>query len=196
MSTWVAFLRGVNVGGHHRLPMAELRRSVDSLGFGSVTTHLQSGNLVFTCEVDVEATIVDRLRTVLAERHGLTVPVVVRAGDELLGLADRHPFAEEGIAPKLLHIGFLDREPDVSAGPDPHQWHPDRWAVAGRELFLAYPGGSGRSKMGIEQFERAWGVTATARNLNTVDAVAEIVARIRSGAPAAEVRPDRVSDRW
>lgn len=178
MSNWVAFLRGVNVGGHHRLPMAELRRSVESLGFDSVATYLQSGNVVFASDLAVEATVVDRLRTVLAERHGLVVAVVVRAGDELRGLADRHPFAGEGIEPKLLHVGFLDREPDVSHGPDVDQWLPDRWAVAGRELFLAYPAGSGRSKMGIEQFERRWGVVATARNLNTVTALAEMVGRI------------------
>ena len=106
------------------------------------------------------------------------MPVVVRAGDELAGLADRHPFAADGIDPKLLHVAFLDRRPDVAGGPDPDRWLPDRWAVAGRELFLAYPGGSARSKMTIDQFERPWGVTATARNLNTIVKLADLVASI------------------
>jgi hypothetical protein len=82
-----------------------------------------------------------------------------------------------GIDPKLLHVAFLDRlNTDLSDGPDSDRWLPDRWAIEGRELFLAYPGGSARSKMTIEQFERPWDVTATARNLNTVVKLAEMAA--------------------
>ena len=177
MTAWVALVRGVNVGGGNRLPMAELRASIESLGYDDVTTYIQSGNVVF-CTDEAEHDIVDRIRAVVADRHGLSVPVVVRAGDELAGLADRHPFAADGIDPKLLHVAFLDRRPDVAGGPDPDRWLPDRWAVAGRELFLAYPGGSARSKMTIDQFERPWGVTATARNLNTIVKLADLVASI------------------
>lgn len=173
MTTWVALLRGVNVGRHNRLAMADLRRSVDALGYSGVATLLQSGNVVFDGDDD-EATVADRFRRLLVERHELSVPVVVRRGDDLAGLADRHPFADGSTDPKLLHVAFLDREPDVSTGPDPDRWAPDRWAVDGRELFLAYPGGSARSKMTIEQFERSWGVTATARNLHTVAKLAEM----------------------
>lgn len=177
MTAWVALLRGVNVGRGNRLPMAEFRASIESLGYADVATYIQSGNVVFSSD-DTEATIVDRIRAALADRHGLSVPVVVRGGDELEGLAARHPFADAGIDPKLLHVAFLDRRPDVTVGPDPDRWLPDRWAVAGRELFLAYPDGSARSKMTIEQFERPWDVTATARNLNTVVKLADQVASI------------------
>lgn len=176
MTVWVALLRGVNVGGANRVPMVDLRASVEALGYSDVATYIQSGNLVFTADHD-EATIAERLRSSLVERHGLSVPVVVRAGDELAGLADRHPFAGGGIVPKLLHVAFLDRAPDTSAGPEPDQWLPDRWAVDGRELFLAYPTGAARSKMTIDRFERPWGVTATARNLHTVTELAEMAAR-------------------
>ena len=178
MTAWVALLRGVNVGGGNRLPMAEFRASIESLGYAEVATYIQSGNVVFSSE-DSEATIVERIRAVVADRHRLSVPVVVRSGDELAGLAGRHRFADDGTDPKLLHVAFLDRRPDVTVGPDPDRWLPDRWAVVGRELFLAYPDGSARSKMTIDQFERPWGVTATARNLNTVVKLADLVASIR-----------------
>lgn len=177
MTAWVALLRGVNVGGRNRLPMADLRASVEALGYTDVETYRQSGNVVFSADDD-ETTIAERLRSQLVERHGLSVPIVVRAGDELAGLADRHPFAGGEIGPELLHVAFLDREPDASGGPDPDRWLPDRWTVVGRELFLAYPAGSARSKMTIDRFERPWGVTATARNLDTVAELADMAVRI------------------
>jgi uncharacterized protein (DUF1697 family) len=169
MTIWVALVRGVNVGGGNKLPMAGFRASVTSLGYSDVATYIQSGNVVFGSDED-EATIVDRLRSVLADRHGLSVPVVVRSADEVAGVTARHPFADQIGDPKLLHVAFLDRAPDASAvdAIDADGWLPDRWALDGRELFLSYPNGSGRSKMTIDRFERPWEVTATARNLNTV----------------------------
>jgi uncharacterized protein (DUF1697 family) len=177
MTAWVALLRGVNVGGGNRLPMADFRASVESLGYTEVATYIQSGNVVFRSD-EPEATIVERLRGVLDDRHGLAVPVVVRSGDELVGVVDRHPFAGDGLDPKLLHVAFLDRAPEPPDDPQEGRWLPDRWALDGRELYLAYPDGSARSTMTIEQFERPWGVTATARNLNTVAKIAEMVASI------------------
>lgn len=176
MTTWVALLRGVNVGGGNRLAMADLRQSVRSLGYTDVATHIQSGNVVFAADDD-EPTIVGRLRRVLDADHGLAVPVVVRQGRNLVGVAGRHPFVRDGIDPKFLHVAFLDRQPADSRGPAADRWLPDRWALDGRELFLAYPHGSARSKMTIDQFERAWGVAATARNLNTVAKLADLAAR-------------------
>lgn len=175
MTVWVALLRGVNVGGSNRLPMAEFRTSVETLGYADVVTYIQSGNVVFRSH-ETEATIVQRLAGVLADRHRLTVPVVARRASELAGLAERHPFAGAEIEPQLLHVAFLDRVPDLTDGPEADRWLPDRWAVDGRELFLAYPSGSGRSRMTIDQFERPWGVAATARNLNTISKLAELAA--------------------
>jgi uncharacterized protein (DUF1697 family) len=177
VTVWVAFLRGVNVGGGNRLPMAELRASVESLGYVDAVTYIQSGNVVFRSD-EPEATIAERLSAMLVERHGLSVPIVVRAGDEVARAVDRHPFTDPGIDPKLLHIAFLDRVPPPTGGPDPDRWLPDRWLVDGRELFLVYPNGSGRSKMTIDRFERPWQVTATARNLNTIAKLAELAAAI------------------
>lgn len=177
MNAWVALLRGVNVGGGHRVSMPDLRAAVESLGYADVRTYIQSGNVVFRSD-EAEATIAQRIGSVLADRHDLSVPVVVRPGDDLAGVLDRHPFVADGIDPKLLHVAFLDRPPTSRDGPEPDRWAPDRWALDGRELFLAYPQGSARSKMTIEQFERPWGVIATARNLNTVAKLAELAASI------------------
>lgn len=179
MIRWAALLRGVNVGGSNRLPMAELRETVAALGFDDVATYIQSGNIVFsapgTTAAD-EPALTDRLRAAVSEHHGLSVPVVVRSADEIVRIANSHPDADSGIDPTLLHVQFLDREPDAEAvdGVDPVVFEPDRWAVVGREIYVCYPNGSARSKLTLEVFERALGVTATARNLNTVRKLAEL----------------------
>ncbi len=175
MTIWIALLRGINVGGANKIAMRDLRASVASLGFDDVETYIQSGNLVFERDAS-EAAIGADLRRVLVEEHGLDVPVVVRAADEFGAAADRHPDAGGDVDPKLLHVAFLDRAPEPAAvdAVAPDEWAPDRWSVVGRDLFLTYPGGSARSKMTIDRFERAWDVTATARNLNTVARILEL----------------------
>lgn len=175
MTIWVGLLRGVNVGRGNRLPMADFRTSVAGLGYTDVATYVQSGNVVFRDGRDAvgeadEATIAARLRAVLADSHGLSVPVVVRTAAELAAIDGSHPLDDGTVDPKLLHVAFLSGAPapaDIDR-IDATEWLPDRWVLEGRHLFLAYPNGSARSKMTIDRFERAWGVTATARNLNTV----------------------------
>lgn len=169
MTTWIALLRGINVGGAHRLAMADLRATVGGLGWSDVATYIQSGNVVFDADED-EATVAGRLCDALVVEHGLDVPVVVRSADEVAWAADSHPDAASGLDPKFLHVAFLDRRPpaDRVAELAADAFAPDRWALDGRELSLTYPEGSARSTMTIDRFERPWGVTATARNLNTV----------------------------
>ena len=177
MTTWVALLRGINVGGANKVAMKDLRASVSSLGYADVVTYIQSGNVVFDTGDDAtESAVNEAIRSLLVETHGLEVPVVVRTATEFEGAADRHPDADGGIDPKLLHVAFLDRTPAAAAVADldPQEWDPDRWSLVGRELYLTYPDGSARSKMTIDRFERPWGVTATARNLNSVRKIVEL----------------------
>jgi uncharacterized protein (DUF1697 family) len=177
MTRWIALLRGVNVGGGNRLPMADLRALAAEIGFGDVSTYIQSGNLILDAPVD-EAEIASSLRSALADAYGLDVAVVVRSSTELARIAERHPDAGGPIEPKLLHVCFLDRAPDRGAeGPDPARYRPDGWTIDGREIFVRYPDGSARSKLTIDVFERAYGAIATARNLNTVRRLAALSRR-------------------
>ena len=173
MTVWIASLRGVNVGGANKLPMKELRASVESLGYRDVATYIQSGNLVFQSD-DAEETIVAAPRDLLGDRHALSVPVVARTLAEMKAALAGHPDAGGDIDPKLLHVAFLDRAPKDPGGVEADAWLPDRWSLTGRELFLTYPEGSARSKMTLNRFEKPWGVIATARNLNTVAKLVEL----------------------
>ncbi len=175
MTRWIALLRGVNVGGGNKIAMPALRVSCEGCGFERVSTYIQSGNIVFEAKGD-EASVTASLRKLLADEHGLKVPVVVRAAKEMDRLADSHPGLEAGVAPNLLHIVFLDKK--VKAADvervDPARFEPDTFEVDGREIYVTYPNGSGRSKLTIEVFEKAFGATATARNVNTVRALIDI----------------------
>lgn len=171
MTRWVALLRSVNVGGSNRLPMVALRATFAALGYAAVATYIQSGNVVFDASDDsTEGELVGTISAGIADRHDLSVPVVVRSADELARVATSHPMADIGLDPKHLHVAFLDREPDPAAlaSVPSDRFEPDRWVCSGRELYLAFPNGSARSKMTIDRFEQPWKVTATARNLNTV----------------------------
>jgi uncharacterized protein (DUF1697 family) len=175
VTRWIALLRGVNVGGGNKIAMPALRSSCELAGFENVATYIQSGNVVFEASGE-EATVVATLRGVLREVHGLKVPVVVRSAEQMDTLADRHPGLVQGIDPKYLHIHFLDQKvkPAQAGQVDGARYAPDTFEIEGREIFVTYPNGSGRSKLTIEVFERAFGVVATGRNVNTVRALIEL----------------------
>jgi uncharacterized protein (DUF1697 family) len=175
VTRWIALLRGVNVGGGNKIAMPALRVSCEACGFERVSTYIQSGNLVFDASGD-EASVTAALRKLLADEHGLKVPVVVRTAKEMDRLVDRHPGLAAGIDPKYLHIVFLDKRAKQSDAEriDAGRYEPDVFEVDGREVYVTYPTGSGRSKLTIEVFEKAFGVTATARNVNTVHKLIEL----------------------
>jgi len=180
---FVAFLRGINVGGHHRLPMADLRAALEAAGLLDVRTYIQSGNVVFDRpselvvgeDADAELAIAGEIATAVDDACGWSVPVVVRRFDDIERIAGAHPDANGEVPPKWLHVLLLDRAPcESGTAPDPSRYAPDRWVVDGREIYATYPEGSGRSRLTIDVFENAFGVMATARNLSTLAKIVEL----------------------
>ncbi len=170
---WVVLLRGVNVGGHRKISMPRLVEALTSAGFEAVQTYIQSGNVILDSTDDHNA-VRDRCAAVIEAEFCGDVAVVVRSVDELAELVHSHPGDGGGIDPKLLHVVFLNEPPTpggrakLDAKADQHA--PDSWSYSpsGRELFVAYPNGSGRSRLNLDVIERHLNVTGTARNLNTV----------------------------
>jgi uncharacterized protein (DUF1697 family) len=175
MTTWVALLRGVNVGGHNKVPMAELRKVCASLGFVSVATYIQSGNAVFRADASARE-IADELRTAIAERFGCDVPIVVRTSADLDRVLAGNPFGGTGEDTPGLHVGFL-AEPasaEAVAAMPPKPPGPELFHVEGGEVYLLYPEGMGRSKLTTAYFDRALGTSMTVRNWRTVAKLAEM----------------------
>lgn len=172
MTVRVAFLRGINVGKAHRVPMAELRALATGLGLTDVATHLQSGNLLHSSEADPEA---DRLRlaAALEEAFGFTVDVVVVESDRLADLVAAHPFADGD--PKRVHLGF-------APGALPHGLRDElealaregeRFEVRDDVLFADFGQGVHDSRAGNALARLVRPGFVTLRNLATVGALVE-----------------------
>ena len=168
-------LRGVNVSGHNRLPMADFAAALSDLGFGGVTTYVQSGNAVFAGR-GKPTTVAAKVSRQLAERFELTVPIVVRTADELRSVLVANPYLGRERDPTKLHVTFLDAAPQAAAGSiePPAGAGRDSFEVVGREVYLHCPDGYGRTKLTNDFFERRLRTTATTRNWRTVLALAEL----------------------
>lgn len=171
MQPTLALLRGVNVGGRGRVPMAGLRDVATRMGLTGVRTYLQSGNLLFEASPQRTPEDLGRgLEEAIAAAFGVDVGVILRTRAELEAAVDGNPFPEAEREPTKLHLVFLAQAPaaEGTAGLDRQRFHPDTFEMRGREVYIRYAEGAGRSKLTHDRLERALGTRATARNWNTV----------------------------
>jgi uncharacterized protein (DUF1697 family) len=175
VQTFAALLRGINVGGKVKIPMADLRATLSSLGLEEVVTYIQSGNAVFRAPTGDEKAVAADVERAIHKAFGHDVAVLLRTHEDLLEVERGTPYPVEG-AKHSLHVVFLDEAPAKTAvaGLDPERSPGDEFAVRGREIYLSLPNGLGRSKLTIDWFERGLGVRATARNWNTLRKLIEL----------------------
>jgi uncharacterized protein (DUF1697 family) len=174
LGRFVVLLKGVNVGGRHRVPMADLRDLLTELGCSEVSTLLQSGNAVVTFDEDADALrdVVDEAGTA---RFGFPLRSVVRSAKELRAVVAAAPLADVATDGSKLLVVFLSASPATDAPPLPASG-PDVWVVhLGRELHLWSPGGALDAQQLVTFVERRWKVLATSRNWNTVERLAELL---------------------
>jgi len=171
MTGWVALLRGINVGGRNRVPMAELRELFEQAGLGSVSSYIQSGNVLFTSEAADRDELSRQLEEAVRETFAVSSPVVLRTAAELARIADSPPFGPDT---SQTHVAFLDREPGEPGALAAFDPAPDRFEVAGTEVYLLYPNGVHGSRLTGALLERRLGVTATLRNWRTVAKLADL----------------------
>jgi uncharacterized protein (DUF1697 family) len=172
MKRMVAMLRGVNVGGHNKLPMAEFRKLLGELGYGRVETYIQSGNAVFDAG-DGEERVAEAVRVALADRFEIQTPVLVRDADQLRELLSADPFAGRDLDPSRVIVSFLaEAAPQVLEVPE---GQPEEAHTLGREVWVHYPTGLGKSKLDRTPFWKPLGAAAvTARNLRSVRKLSEM----------------------
>ena len=165
----VALLRGINVGGRHKLPMKSLVRLFDETGCRHVRTYIQSGNVVFEAPPALARRIPAAITRSISEHFGFEIPVVTRSADELSQIVNANPFQEPGTDERVLHVAFLADLPDATriASLDPNRSSPDEFAVCGREIYLRLPNGVARTKLTNAYFDSRLATTSTMRNWRT-----------------------------
>lgn len=168
----VALLRGINVGGKHRLPMADLRTYFEGAGAREVSTYIQSGNVVFSTAARSAATVCVAVSKAILDRCGFEVPIVCRSATSLRAVVERCPFQDT----ENVHVVFLSVTPasatvatlakDRSPG--------DSFAVVGDTMYLHLPNGMARTKLTNAWIDTQLKVTSTARNWRTVTTLLEM----------------------
>lgn len=174
--TYIALLRGINVGGKV-LKMADLKQAVDDLGFGDVRTYLQSGNMVFHAPKTGDGTLAARISNAIRDKAGIDVHVLVRSAAEWDEVITNNPFPKAAALPKTLHAFALDLQPEKARVEDlqARDHGSEEWKIVGDALYLHTPDGFGKSKLG-NSIERLLKVPMTGRNWNTVLALRELAA--------------------
>lgn len=169
-----ALLRGINVGGRNKVAMADLRALLSGLGHTDVATHLQSGNAVFSTRRRDTDALAREVSEQLRAGLGLDLRVLVRTHDELARVVAANPMLAQAEAePARFLVVFLSAAPpaDRLAALDTAAYAPDRLAVGERALYLWCPNSIRDSKLAANVNDKRLGVTATARNWTTVQAL-------------------------
>jgi uncharacterized protein (DUF1697 family) len=173
--TWVALLRGINVGRAKRITMADLRTALEALGCVDVRTHGQSGNAIFASAKRKPETLEQEISRRILSDFGMEVSVLLRIAPEFASVVDANPFVARGVASTELHVAFLSAEPAKArlAGIDHDALLPDEFAFGTLVIYERLPNGVMGSS--LPDWERALGVRATRRNWNTATRLRDLV---------------------
>ena len=171
MTAFVSLLRGINVGGHHKIRMDELKDLHESLGFKDVLPYIQSGNVVFTSDEADLARLRGQIEEGFEKKFGFHVEVIVRTSAELREIVDNNPFQnQQSKESKWVVVMFLAAHPDETAQQDLLKTYggPEELFISGKEVYIYYPNGIGRSKLSHSLLEKKLKTFGTARNWNTI----------------------------
>jgi uncharacterized protein (DUF1697 family) len=174
MPIYISMLRGINVGGHKRIKMDQLRQSFEVLGFNQVRTYIQSGNVVFKTGKSSTSKLSKRIEERILNDFGFSVSVISRTADEMETTIANNPFLKEsGIDPEKLHVMFLSDAPpptalkklaDLTASPN-------QCRCFDRGIYFYLPNGVSNSVLMKSPVDRILSVVTTTRNWRTVNTV-------------------------
>lgn len=176
MNTFLSFLRGINVSGQKKIPMAELKKLYEELHFENINTYIQSGNVIFKNKNSVDLS--QQIEQKIFEKYNFYVPVIIRTSDEMEKIIGRNPFLKQkDIDLSKLHIVYLANDPnqDNIEKLKNYNYEPDKFYVSGKEVYLYCPNGYGKTKLTNNFFENKLKISATTRNWNTTNELFKIL---------------------
>lgn len=174
MNTYIALLRGINVGGNKLIRMQELKAMFVELQYANVRTYIQSGNVVFESEAASGEGLAEVISQRIWETFGFEVPVIIRSVEELEAVIAGNPFPlTEPEEFKRLYVSFLADEPSAEALEKvrPYEDGADQVRVIGKEMYTYYEVSVSESPLFKVQFDKLLGTNLTARNWNTLGKV-------------------------
>jgi uncharacterized protein (DUF1697 family) len=176
MTTFIALLRGINLGPRNKIAMADLRELLEGLGHGDVRTHILSGNAIFTSTRRSPARIATDIERAIEERFGFDIAVLVRTREELAAVVDANPFPLAKRDPSRCFALFLSKNPDRERIDriDPVACAPDEFRLGDRVIYTWLPNRLQGSKVFALLSDKRLGVTATNRSWNTTTKLLEI----------------------
>ena len=172
MATWIAFFRGINVGGNNVLPMKGLAALILKSGCSDVQTYIQSGNVVFRSNKKNQARLAKDLSAAVEKQHGFAPHVLILSPDELERAIRANPYRQAESNHKSLHLFFLSRpavQPDLQS-IEQCKAATESFVLKNNVFYLHAPNGVGKSKLAA-RVERLLGVEVTARNWQTATKV-------------------------
>lgn len=176
MPRHVAFLRAINLGAHHKVPMAELRERLTAAGFTDVQTHIQTGNIALTSTMRSRARVEAAIEELLGEWRGFEVPTMVRSPAELAALAHQveatPPLLSEG-ARRYVAFAKGPVSEDAQRALTAYEDSPERARVVGRDILLEIDTAFQKARLAGARLERLAGTALTARDLKVVRAIHE-----------------------
>jgi len=171
MPVHICLLRGINVGGNSIIKMDALRGLFAGLKFDPVQTYVQSGNVVFTARSATQEAIAKQIRQAIEKRFQCTPDVMLRSANDFRAVVKNNPFAKRtDIEPGKLLVSFLSSTPPAAAADALQTFYggPEELHLRGREIYIHFPFGAGKSKLPWSRLEKVIGCSGTARNWNSV----------------------------
>jgi uncharacterized protein (DUF1697 family) len=174
-TTWVALVRGINVGRAKRIAMSDLRTMLASLGYADVRTHGQSGNAIFASGQRNAQSLEEEISSRIRADFGMDASVLLRTAAEFAAVVKANPFVARGVPSGELHAAFFSAQPDAAktADVDRDAYKPDEFAFGKRVVYVRLLNGVMGST--LPDWERTLGVRATQRNWNTTTKLRDLV---------------------
>ncbi len=174
MKKHVAFLRGINLGPHKKIKMAELRQHMEKAGFRDVTTYIQSGNIVLRSGKKPNALSKD-IESLIRQYYGFIAETLVKTADEMQKIIDGNPYHDRDLSRLYVTMLYAKPDPERVKAIDAAFYIPEEFQLQGTTLYFYSPHGYGRAKMNNNFFEQKLKVTATTRNWRTMNMLLEML---------------------
>jgi uncharacterized protein (DUF1697 family) len=177
METYISILRGINVGGHRKIKMADLRKMYEKMGFADVKSYIQSGNVIFKTERKNIPSLEKELEEAIEEKFGFDVPVIIREKNEWKQVLDENPFLKTDASTEDLFVSFLSQTPnaDLLKMLEKRETENDQIQLIGKNAFLKIQGSYHKTPLNNQWLEKTLQVKSTTRNWKGVLKIWELL---------------------